>query len=69
MTFCKKLKSEKIGRLTVSAYENYEKFSAVPDYIITISEDGIGLAEYKTARTTWRKKYKETADEIKRKSK
>ena len=59
MTFCKLLaETEKDGK-NISAWENTEKFSAVPYYEIYVSENGIVLQTYKTARTTWKRKYKE----------
>lgn len=62
MTICKVLKTAEKDGVTITAYENYEKFSAVPHYSISLSKDGIGFAEIKTAKTTWRKKFAELAE-------
>lgn len=59
MTFCKVLKQSTIGPDTVTAYENYDKFCSVPYYEIVVSRDGIGYQVEKTAKTTWRRKFKE----------
>lgn len=63
MTFCKVLKSATVGKDTVTAYENTDKYSTVPYYEIVVSRDGIGYHVEKTARTTWRKKFKEMTEQ------
>lgn len=64
MTFCKILKSAQVGKDTVEAYENYDKFGIVPYYEIVVSRDGIGYRVEKTAKTTWRRKFKQVAEEL-----
>ena len=63
MTFCKQLKTAKIGNETITAYENYEKFSTVPYYEIIVSREEIALEVIKTAKTTWRKKFNQIMEE------
>lgn len=59
MTFCKVLAEGKRDGDTITAYEKYEKFSAVPTYEIVVSRDGIARLVFKTARTTWKKRFRE----------
>ena len=47
---------------TVTAYETYEKFAAVPRYEIVTSKDGVALWVDKVARTTWKKKFKKITE-------
>lgn len=63
MTICKVLKTAEVGDVTITAYENWEKFSAVPHYSISLSKDSIGFTEVKTAKTTWKRKFAELARE------
>ena len=63
MTFCKILKSAQVGKDTVEAYECYDKFDLAPYYEIVVSRDGIGYQVEKTARTTWRKKFREMTEQ------
>ena len=58
MTVCKTLASATKNGYTVTAYEVYEKFAKVPHYQIVTSKDGLALLVEKTARTTWKKKFK-----------
>lgn len=62
MTICKLLAEAQNGRDTISAYQEWDKYSAVPKHIIVVSRDGISLSVQPTARTTWRKKFKEMAN-------
>lgn len=59
MTISKCLATASKGKDDFTVYESYEKFSAVPHYEIVVSRDGIGYQVIKTAKTTWRKKFKE----------
>ena len=59
MTFCKVLKESRGSKYTVTAYEEIEKFETVPHYSVVVSEDCFGFIVCKTAKTTWRKKFKE----------
>lgn len=63
MTFCKQLKTAKIGSETITAYENYEKFSMVPYYEIIVAREEIAVEVIKTAKTTWRKKFNQIMEE------
>lgn len=63
MTFCKQLKTAKIGSETITAYENYEKFSAVPYYEIIVSREEIAIDVIRTAKTTWKRKFKELTNQ------
>ncbi len=64
MTFCKVLaETEKNGR-TVTAYELWEKNEAAPHYEIYISREGIAWDTYKTAKTTWRRKFRELEKQL-----
>ena len=66
MTVCKILKEEKRGQYTITAWEMTDKYSCVPRYEIEIvrdSDDGHSLWDtIKCAKTTWRKRFKETVD-------
>lgn len=64
MTFCKLLAQHQTGRYTVSAYQETDKFCSVPRYSVVVSRDGIGLHLTKAAKTTWRKKFRETVSEL-----
>lgn len=59
MTFCKILKSAQVGPDTVEAYECYDKYVVLPRYEIVVSRDGIAHTVTRTAKTTWRKKFRE----------
>lgn len=61
MTFCKLLKAATVGEDTIEAYENYDKFDALPHYEVVISRNGIAYHVEKTAKTTWRRKFSEMA--------
>lgn len=61
MTFCKILAEAQRGPDTVTAYEKTEKFSAGRSYEIIESRAGIAYSVTKTAKTTWKKKFKEIA--------
>ena len=60
MTICKTLATATKNGYTITAYKVYEKFTKVPHYEIITSKDGIGLWVDRTARTTWKKKFKQT---------
>ena len=64
MTFCKELARQEMpnGR-TVTAWENWDKFAAVPRYEVTVAREGIAEMVIPCARTTWRKKYREIVAE------
>ena len=63
MTFYKLLaEKEKNGKL-ISAYEKTEKFSAYSSYEIDISKDGLVYETIPTAKTTWKRKFKELTQE------
>lgn len=64
MTFCKLLAEKETNGKTISAWENIDKYSSVPYYEITVSENGNAYEVIKTARTTWKKKFKEICNEI-----
>ena len=64
MTFCKELaRAEHRHGDIVTAWELWEKNSRIPHYEITIARGGSAFISYgdtiKTAKTTWRKKFKE----------
>jgi hypothetical protein len=63
MTVCKLLAEKGKDGKTISAWENLDKYSRVPYYEITVSRDSIAYQVIKTARTTWKKKFKEVCDE------
>ena len=63
MTFCKILAQAQRGPDTVTAYELTEKFERVPHYEIIEARDGIAHTVTKTAKTTWKRKFKEIAGE------
>ena len=65
MTFCKILKETTIGETRISAYEEYEKFSDVPNYRIYVKHKEYGYTQYdtiRTARTTWKRKFQSIVD-------
>lgn len=62
MTICKVLATAKRDEDTISAYELWDKFSAVPRYEITVSRDGIARLIQPAAKTTWKKRFKEMAN-------
>ena len=62
MTICKMLATAKRDDDTITAYELCDKFSAVPRYEITVSRDGIARLVQPTAKTTWKKRFKEMAN-------
>lgn len=57
MTVCQLLAEKQIGKKTVSAWKNQDKFSNVWNYEICISEDGFCYETIKTAKTTWKRKF------------
>ena len=59
MTFCKKLAEAQRGPDTVTAWEEIDKYSACPRYTITESRNGIAHTVTNTAKTTWKRKFKE----------
>ena len=62
MTICKLLATAKRDEDTISAYELWDKFSAVPRYEIVVSRDSIARLVQPTAKTTWKKRFKEMAN-------
>lgn len=60
MTFYTKLKEDKTehGR-TVTAWKYSEKYSAIDEYCVDISEGSCVIISEKCARTTWRKKFEQ----------
>ena len=61
MTFCKVLATAQRDDDTVTAYEKTDYGCAVPSYEIVVSRGGFARLVEKTARTTWRKRFKEMA--------
>lgn len=59
MTFCELLAES--GE--VSAWKKTEKFSCSADYEIVIARNGIAFCVIPTARTTWKKAYKNALEE------
>ena len=70
MTICTKLKeitTQKGYKVTAQKEEDktyiyvngVEKLTFIPSYWVHVSKDGLGVASYKTARTTWKKKLEE----------
>ena len=61
MTICTPIATAAKNGIRVTAWERTEKFAALPDYTITVSpiDDPHPMEEIKTARTTWKKRYKE----------
>ena len=58
MTICNRLAKYSDGSVTITAVECYDKYSNVPWYEINVS-DGMWICDtYKTARTTWKRKFK-----------
>lgn len=64
MTFYRTLAETERNGKTVTAYEKTEKFETVPSYEIVVSRDGMGYLTVPTARTTWRKKFRELVNEL-----
>lgn len=62
MTICKCLATAKQDDDIITVYELWDKFSAVPRYEITVSRDGIARLIQPTAKTTWKKRFKEMAN-------
>lgn len=62
MTICKMLATAKRDEDTITPYELWDKFSAAPRYEITVSRDGIARLVQPTAKTTWKKRFKEMAN-------
>ena len=62
MTFSKVLAQGKRGKYDVIALESTEKYSSVPHYEIIVADDNFAFEVVKTARTTWKKKFKEMID-------
>ena len=61
MTICKLLAQAQRDDDTITAYELWDYGAAVPRYEITVSRDSIARLVEKTARTTWKKRFKEMA--------
>lgn len=66
MTFYKTLKSATVGDREVTAYEYTEKYATAPGYQIVISENGLGYEVIPAARTTWKRKFNQALQELKR---
>lgn len=64
MTFCKLLAAAQRDDDVIEAWEKWDKFSAVPKYEITISAAGSSIVRIviHTARTTWKKKFRQLAN-------
>lgn len=62
MTFCKCLATAKRDEDTITAYELWDKDASAPRYEITVSRDGIARLIQPTAKTTWKKRFKEMAN-------
>ena len=58
MTICKTLATATKNGYTITAYEVYEKFNQTAHYEIITEKDGVALWVDRTARTTWKKKFK-----------
>lgn len=58
MTICKTLARRTDGDREIVAEEEITKHSSVPTYHIIVIEDDIPVSITKTARTTWRKAFK-----------
>lgn len=59
MTICKVLAQGKNGNNDVIVYEKYEKYCSAPYYEIVIAFDGVEMLSERTAKTTWKKRFKE----------
>lgn len=61
MTFCEELRRADFGRVSVTAWEMYEKNARAPRYKITISRDNSALVNscdiFAASRTTWARKF------------
>lgn len=62
MTFCKVLAEKRVDDDMVIAYELIDKYDATPRYEIVISKDSIAQLVIKTAKTTWKRKFKELTE-------
>ena len=63
MTICKVLKTASRGDDEITAYEKVDVGSAVPRYEIVVSRDGFARLVESTARTTWKKRFREMCGE------
>lgn len=59
MTVVKQLASDERNGIAVTATENWDKFSSVPYYEISVARGSTAFLVIKTARTTWRRKFRE----------
>ena len=59
MTVVKQLAREEKNGVAVTATENWDKFTTVPYYEISVSKGSMAYIVIKTARTTWRRKFRE----------
>jgi len=59
MTVVKQLASDERNGIAVTATENWDKFSSVPYYEISVARGSMAFLVIKTARTTWRRKFRE----------
>lgn len=59
MTVVKQLASDERNGIAVTATENWDKYSSVPYYEISVARDSMAFIVIKTAKTTWRRKFKE----------
>lgn len=63
MTFCNLLGSKRTERggvaYHITAYEEFDKFSAVPRYSVYVShsDDCIVFETWKASKTTWKKRF------------
>lgn len=59
MTFYKILAEGKNGEYDITVYEKHEKFATNPTYEIVVSRNGIAHLAFPTAKTTWKKKFRQ----------
>ena len=62
MTFCKVLAEKEKGNDLITAYELWDKGSNRPHYEITVSRESIAYLVIPTAKTTWKRKFKELTE-------
>lgn len=60
MTIYTELATKQSGGKVITARKKQEKFSSVCEYELIISVDGMATEIIPTAKTTWKKKFKET---------
>lgn len=65
MTFYKELKKADADGAIVTAWEVWEKYSTIPHYEVTVVKEQMECERYRTARTTWRRKFNEVVNDWK----